>query len=73
MSENESINLLRSWLRFVESTKDIVHVEFPFELKPMVNANELKFLNVHDHLSSANELVTLQRVLKNRGWKINYA
>lgn len=73
MSENESINLLRSWLRFIESTKDIAHVEFPFELKPIVNANELKFLTIHDHISSANELVTLHRVLKNRGWKINYA
>lgn len=73
MSENESINLLRSWLRFVETPKDIVQDEFPFELKPIINANELQFLTIHDHLSSANELVTLHRVLKNRGWKINYA
>lgn len=73
MSENESINLLRNWLRFVESPKDVAQIEFPFDIKPVISSNELQFFNIQDELHSANELVTLHRVLKNRGWKLNYS
>lgn len=79
LSENESINLLRDWLRYItdwksdktqpRTTEEIV---FPFDLRPIIKGNCLVFESIQDTITSANELVTIQRVLESRGWKIYY-
>jgi len=76
LSENESVNLLRNWLRFshtsAQKLKQDYEITFPFNLKPTIEKHELTFSNIHEDLNSANEMITLHRVLKQRAWKINY-
>ena len=72
LSENESINLLRNWLRYCAETTQVNTAQFPFSLHPKIEQNILTFSSIQDTISSANELVTTHRVLSNRGWEINY-
>jgi len=74
LSENESINLLRDWLRFAQdnTTSTAESLVFPFGLRPIIEGNSLLFESIQDRITSANELVTIHRVLMNRGWKIHY-
>ena len=74
LSENESINLLRDWIRFAQNCKTSAKETpvFPFGLVPIIEGNGLLFESIQDIITSANELVTIHRVLMNRGWKIHY-
>lgn len=72
LSENESINLLRDWLRYCAQTQKDAILQFPFDLHPEIEQNTLTFSSIQDTISSANELVTMHRVLSKRGWRINY-
>ncbi len=72
LSENESINLLRKWFLFIESYAPSSSYRFPFNLHPTIKGNTLTIDKIQDYLPNAKELVTLQSVLENRGWKINY-
>ncbi len=90
LSENESINLLRDWLRYITEKKlryitekklryitdcksaITQQIVFPFDLDPIIDGNSLKFESIQDTITSANELVTIHRVLSNRGWEISY-
>lgn len=72
LSSNESVNLLRQWIQFSESYTENEHLTFPHTLTPTVKANTLTFKSIQNQLSSAKELVTLQNVLKSRGWNIDY-
>jgi hypothetical protein len=45
-------------------------LDFPMNLSPQVNKNTLSFSQIYQKISDAHELVTLMRVLENRGWKV---
>ena len=72
LSDNESINLLRMWLQFSENHKDDSKLTFPYNLEPRVEGNKLIIRKVQNSFNSAQELVTLQSVLEERGWEVEY-
>lgn len=72
LSENESINLLRNWFRFIEVHQGTATLEFPYGLEPEITNDTLTFRRIQETLPQAQELVTLQSVLENRGWKVTY-
>jgi AAA domain len=72
LSDNESINLLRQWISFAEEYSDKNQLSFPFGLKPGVRGNQLTFYKIQETLPLAKELVTLESVLENRGWVVQY-
>ncbi|MFK7785713.1 MAG: AAA domain-containing protein [Crocinitomicaceae bacterium] len=72
LSENESINLLRQWIAFSEKSQSNGNVVFPYGLNPRVNGNSLTFDRIQTVLSKAREVATLQNVLEQRGWKVEY-
>lgn len=73
LSDNESIELLRQWFRFMEGNTRKEDLVFPYDLKPEIDDSNLTLRSIQKNISSAKELVTLQNVLENRGWKVNYA
>ena len=72
LTENESIRLLKLFLAQIETQEEKSFPIFPHHLKPIVDfgSNTVTFQSIVQHLSNVNELVTLQRVLENRGWKV---
>lgn len=72
LSDNESIELLRQWFSFLESTSTNHITTFPFGLQPLIESNGIIFVNVQQTLANARELVTLHRALTNRNWEIQY-
>jgi superfamily I DNA and/or RNA helicase/uncharacterized protein YqgQ len=72
LSTNESINLLRQWLQFISNEIEIEKIIFPLGLVPKVTGNELVFNKMYNHKFTTNEWITIQRVLTNRGWIVNY-
>lgn len=70
LSSNESVNLIRQWFLFLESHIQQSASSFPFDLQPEIHGQELYFRGVQAKLTQANELVTLHRVLRDRGWKV---
>jgi len=72
LSDNESVNLLRQWIQFSESYTENIDLNFPYQLTPKIEHNTLVFSSIQDKIASAKELVTLQNVLKERGWGIEY-
>ena len=75
ISENESINLLRLFLIQIEENKinQKNNFQFPYNLQPIIKQkssySEVNFSSIYSYISNARELVTFQRVLKNRDWK----
>ena len=72
LSDNEAVNLLRQWVQFSESYQETSEIKFPYHLSPQINKNILLFPAIQKDISSVKELITLQNVLKERGWKIKY-
>lgn len=72
LSDNESINLLRQWFQYSETYKGNSEFNFPYQLKPQKHDNKLIFSSIQEHISAAKELTTLQNVLMERGWTIEY-
>lgn len=72
LTDNESINLIRQWISFSEQYSETSTPEFPFGLQPKVIGNQLTFSRIQETLPNARELVTLQRALEQRGWKVCY-
>jgi len=72
-TENESINLLKCFLEWLESSPEIPAIEFPFQSNPSVQGNTLSLKHVYSTIPSATELVTFYRVLKSRGWEIDFS
>ena len=72
LTENESIRLLKLFLAQIETQEEKSIPMFPHHLKPIVDFgnNTVTFQSIVQQLSNVNELVTLQRVLENRGWKV---
>ena len=73
ISSNEAVDLLRLYLLQIEnsagSSKEPV---FPLGLQSMVQGNTLQFKEIYSKISSAQELVTLVRMLEGRGWKLEF-
>lgn len=72
-SDNESVNLLRKWLVFIEKKDESSSIHFPFGLVPKVHENQLKFHAIQERINNESELVTLHRALSSRGWKVSYS
>lgn len=73
LSENENINLLKHSIQLFETSTNETELQFPFGMQPLVESNQsLLFKNIAQQLPDALELVTMHRVLTNRGWKIEY-
>ncbi len=73
LSENESVNLLRKWLEFMNTYAPSTSVEFPFGLTPKTEGKTLEFHAAYQSLHEAREFVTLHRALKERGWDVVYS
>lgn len=73
LTDNESINLLSKWFRFLENNTQNISIEFPFGLAPDVKENSLTFHAIQGSLPNAKEITTLHRVLHHRGWNIQYS
>lgn len=73
MSDNESVNLLRAWLQFIEQYSGQEQVSFPYGLHPTMNGTSLTFSRIQETLPKAREIVNMQRVLEARAWKLHYS
>ncbi len=73
ISDNEAVDLLRRFLAHIEMEfLPESSLEFPLNLRPEVKQNALSFSQIFQQISDAQELVTLVRVLENRGWKVRF-
>lgn len=72
VSDNESVNLLRQFLRFFETYTPSNEVTLPYGLHPSIEDSTIVFEHIYDQFKSARELVTLHQVLRERGWKIDF-
>jgi hypothetical protein len=73
LSDNESVDLLRLWFASIESTmKSTDKIHLPFEAEFALNQNTLTLKKPHAHFTRAQEFVTFQSVMENRGWSIRY-
>lgn len=73
ISDNEAVDLLRRFLAHIElEFLPESSLEFPLNLRPEVKQNALSFSQIFQQISDAQELVTLVRVLENRGWKVRF-
>jgi len=72
LSDNESVNLLRQWISWSEHYTPKNEFLFPFGIQPDQHTTSLNFDRIHEKLPTAQELVTLQRVLLSRNWAITY-
>ena len=77
ISENESVNLVRLFLLQIEEQKSLENksIQFPFGLNPNISEvnnskMNIQFPYIYKTINDANELVTFQYVLQNRGWKL---
>lgn len=71
-SENESMNLLKGYIQWLESSPSIPSLVFPFLSSSLIQGDTVLFQNVHVSIQSATELTTFYNVLKSRGWKIKF-
>jgi superfamily I DNA and/or RNA helicase len=73
ISDNEAVDLLRRFLAHIEvGLLPEASFDFPMNLSPYVKQNTLSFNQIYQKISDAHELVTLTRVLENRGWKVRF-
>lgn len=73
ISENESVNLLRHWLQHIENYQAVDSKKMPYGIDAEIIGDQVDLKRVHQSLGEARELVTLQRVLVSRGWKVSYS
>lgn len=71
-SDNESVQLLYKWLKFLEEPSENNALLFPLGLTPEVVGNKLKFKNSYASIPDALELQTTVAVLQNRGWDVEF-
>lgn len=74
LTENESIRLLKLFLFQIENQKERNGIQFPYDLQPAIDlpSKSVTFTSIVNQLKDVNELVTMHRVLKGRGWKVRY-
>jgi hypothetical protein len=74
LSDNESVNLLRRFLQELETyhTSNKAFV-FPYGLETeSIEKQVVRFKSSYAQIQNAQDLVTFHRVMKQRGWKLNY-
>ena len=75
LSDNEAINLLRLFLLQIEENTKIDKIDtiFPFNVEAKIqetnSMTKIQFPTIYKQIKNANELVTFQRILSQRGWK----
>lgn len=77
LSDNDALNLMRQFLQTNSKSKENESIKFPLGLitKSVESSNngaKVKFKNLIESISDANELLTLYRVLSDRGWEITF-
>lgn len=72
ISNNESVEMIRKWFLFLESSSQDETIRFPYDLTPEISGNKLKIKEASRSVSNAIELCTLHAVLSDRGWDVNY-
>lgn len=73
LTTNESIRLLKLYLVQIENQENRANTIFPYNLHPKVEGETVTFKSIVKTIQDVNELVTMHRVLKNRGWNIKYS
>lgn len=72
VTDNESVELITKWFRFIETYAPNSDINFPFDAKPIVNGEQLTLKSIYISLHEARELVNYHRVLENLGWSLKY-
>lgn len=74
LSTNESVNLLRRLLMDMESQFAAKTLILPHNITPKkIVKNKLFLPQIFTSIQDAHELVTFHRVMKRRGWELNYS
>jgi hypothetical protein len=71
ISQNDSLTLLRQFLLFCEQKPDHQN-QFPFGIEGVIESDKIAFSHIFLNLKNAHELISFHRVLKSRGWKVEY-
>lgn len=74
LSDNESVNLLRRFLQELETVQTASNeFLFPYGLEiESIENNRVRFKNSYAQIPNGQDLVTFHRVMKQRGWQLNY-
>ena len=72
ITSNESIRLLQKYIDSLEEGSLNKAISFPHQIVPEVQNNKLYFEYFISRFSSANEMVTFYRTLKERGWDVGF-
>ncbi|MDR0802692.1 ATP-binding protein [Fluviicola sp.] len=74
LSENESVNLLRRFLTDLEENQiQKSHIIFPYRLQEeTVSGNTACFKHIYSKIPDSRDLLTFHRLMKQRGWKLEY-
>lgn len=72
ITDNESVNMLKKWIHFMETYIPTREIHFPLGLHPDINDNKLVIKASEENIEEAVELVTLHRVLSQRNWNVKY-
>lgn len=72
LSNNEAVNLLRSYLEMLENPKTAEAISFPWGLRPTISRNVLTFNGIEEHIQDASELHHIYRSLVKRAWKVKF-
>ena len=73
ITDNEAIRLLQLFIAKNESISKETLLTFPFGVQPIVKGSDLYFNKVASSIRNVNELVTIHRTLKLRGWELFYS
>lgn len=75
LSENESVNLLRRFLMDLEENREQKsRMVFPYQLEEeRVNGNTVRFKHICSKIPDSRDLLTFHRLMKQRGWKLQYS
>lgn len=74
LSDNESVDLLRHWFLALQAKNEEQDtIQLPFDADFKTDKNTLILRKPHGHFPLAQELVTFQSVMENRGWTLSYA
>ena len=71
-TDNESVELLIRWFRFIESYEASNKIQFPLNVNTSVDGNKLILNGAYQAIPVAKELVNYQIVLQEKGWNVIY-
>lgn len=71
-TDNESVELLIRWFRFIETYEPSNHIQFPLNVNTSVDGKKLILDGAYQAIPVAKELVNYQTVLQKKGWNVIY-